>query len=203
MPSVRAEVWLADGRSISDERIAGYCDWLNVEEQKRLARFVRFERKRQFVLGRVLLRECLGSALQVPARTVRLLEQPGNAPRLVFPDIETAGLSISHSGDWVACAVSATTALGLDIERVDASRNIEELAAQAFDPEQRAWLAARPDSSRLRDFYQLWSQQEARFKLPAPVAYETALYHPELAAVLCSAQPLTDAPQFQNAILAP
>ena len=97
--------------------------------------------------------------------------------------------------------MSASTALGLDIERIDATRDIGALAAQAFDPGQQAWLAARPRSTRVRDFYQMWSQKEARFKLHSPAAYETALPHPAFAAVLCSAQPLAQAPRWQLAVL--
>ena len=113
---------------------------------------------------------------------------------LDLPGCADVGFSLSHSGHWVACAVSATTRLGLDVELIDASRNIDELAAQAFDAERQAWLAARPASDRPRDFYRMWSAAEARFKLGAPVAHESYLPHPELSIVLCGAQPLAHEP---------
>jgi 4'-phosphopantetheinyl transferase len=169
---------------------------------RRYSGFVRPERQRQFVLGRVLLRQCLGTVLAVPAREIRLVERPGNAPGLAWPDYAKPGFSISHSGNWVACAASASAALGLDIERIDLTRDIGGLSAQAFDREQQAWLAARPESTRVRDFYQMWSQAEARIKLGGPVACETALFHPEFAAALCSAHPLAEPPKLQMATLA-
>jgi 4'-phosphopantetheinyl transferase len=200
--TVQASVWFIDSDTIADDRLEEFRAWLGADELLRYSRFVRPERQRQFVLGRVLLRQCLAAVLSAPAREIRLVERPGNAPRLAWPDCPGAGFSISHSGNWVACAVSASTALGLDIERIDATRDIGELAAQAFDAEQQAWLAARPESTRVRDFYQLWSQAEARIKLGGPAACETALFHPGFAAALCSAHPLAGPPGLQLATLA-
>jgi 4'-phosphopantetheinyl transferase len=185
-----ATVWLLDCREIGDEELEPFAGWLGPSEAERLTRFVRAGRRRQFVAGRALLRKSLGQLLGMAPADVRLVERPGNAPLLDLPDCAEVGFSLSHSGHWVACAVSATSRLGLDVELIDASRNIVELAAQAFDAEQQAWLAARPVADRLRDFYQLWSANEARFKLGTAVAEEFYLAHPDLSIVLCSARRL-------------
>jgi 4'-phosphopantetheinyl transferase len=186
-----ATVWLLDCRGIGDAELAPFAGWLGPSEAERLTRFVRAGRRRQFVAGRALLRRSLGQLLGMAPADVRLVERPGNAPLLDLPGCAEVGFSLSHSGDWVGCAVSATSRLGLDVELVDASRNIDELAAQAFTAEQQAWLAGRPTSDRLQDFYRLWSATEARFKLGVPVAHELQLPHPELSIVLCSNRPST------------
>lgn len=194
-----ATVWLLDCRGIGDEELAPFAGWLGPSEAQRLARFVRAGRRRQFVAGRALLRQSLGALLGMSPESVRLVERPGNAPLLDVPGTEDVGFSLSHSGEWVACAVSATSRLGLDVERIDAARDIDALAAQAFDAEQQAWLAAQPASARVRDFYQLWSSAEARFKLGAPVEHEFRLPHPDLSIVLCSAQRLAPQPELKMA----
>jgi 4'-phosphopantetheinyl transferase len=148
------------------------------------------------------VRQALGQLLGVPAQCLTVIERTGQAPLLDLPGSVIPGFSISHTGNWVACAVSASTKLGLDIECIDATRDIPALAAQAFDADQRAWLAARPESTRMRDFYQMWSQAEARIKLGGHAAYEAALFHPEFAAALCSAHPLAEPPGLQLATLA-
>jgi 4'-phosphopantetheinyl transferase len=198
-----ARVWLVDGRGVDDAGLSAFLPWLSEGEVARYDAFVRRERQRQFVLGRVLLRRALGELLGVPARTIELTEQPGKAPRLAWPRCDSAGLSLSHSGPWVACAVSADTALGLDIEVIDSSRDLVALAGQAFGADQNAWLAARPDSCRVRDFYQLWSTQEARIKLGAEAAHTCIMQHPHFAAVLCSAQPLAGEPELRLVDLTP
>ena len=185
-----AVIWLVDGSIVSDDALD--FAWLSQSEAARDARFVRRQRQRQFLIGRILLRQALGQLLGAPADSVKLIEQPGYAPRLDRPDSAGVGFSLSHSGPWVACAVSLDTRLGLDIEVINPARDLQALAGQAFDPGQNAWLSARPESGRVRDFYLLWSANEARFKLNQSTmpSHCSELFHPLLSVSLCSAQPL-------------
>src|SRR5450830_560083 len=129
-----ALLWMVDADAVADADLQRYRGWLTDSEMARHQRFVRAQRQRQFIVGRVLLRAALGRVLGVLPQDIQLEEQVGKAPRMAAPVLKVAapGFSISHSGRWVACAVSAQTALGLDIELRDASRNLAALAAQAF-----------------------------------------------------------------------
>ncbi len=196
-----AELGLVDGRTVSDALLEGFIGWLGAGELARLARFVRRERRRQFLIGRVLARRALGALLDVAPDALEIEDVPGQKPVLASAH-GAAGFSISHSGPWVACAVSADTALGLDIELIDPARNIRALAEQAFGDEGGAWLSARPESTRIRDFYMRWSAQEAHIKLGAPPAQTVELFHPELSVVLCSAAALARAPELRAAMIA-
>lgn len=192
--AAHAAVWLLDGRAIDDAQLAPYAAWLGRAEALRYARFVRPLRRRQFLIGRALLRLALGELLGVPAGAVRLRERPGHAPALDFP-AAAPGFSLSHSGPWVACAVSADTALGLDIEVVDAARDLAALAEQAFEPAVATALARLPAAARAAAFYRAWSAQEARYKLGACAAPAClSLPHAELSIALCSAHPLAAPP---------
>lgn len=193
-------VHLVDGRTIAEGQFDDYVGWLGPVEMARYQRFVRPERRRQFVIGRVLARKALAQLLGADPRELPIEARPGQAPVLAGL-YHTTSFSISHSGAWVACAVSADSKLGLDIEQLDSTRNITALAEQAFDAERCAWLAARPQASRVRDFYTLWSEQEARIKLGAHAAIATELFHPELSIVLCSNMELHPAPQWKLAAL--
>jgi len=202
----RAEVLLIDGDAVNAESLAAFYSWLGKGEQARLQRFVREQRKRQFVVGRGLLRMALARLLNVAPETVGLEEQVGKAPRLILqpsparPSAASVGFSISHSGRWVACAVSRQTALGLDIEMRDMSRDLDALAAQAFGADEMPqWerLRALPAQQRADSFYRLWSEKEARFKLGrSDSVHCMAIPHAELSIVLCGAMPLA-APQLE------
>jgi 4'-phosphopantetheinyl transferase len=185
---------LVDGRGVAEDRLGDFVGWLGAGELSRYQRFVRPERRRQFLLGRVLARKALGLLLGVTPQDLHIADRPGQAPVLLGPH-STTSFSISHSGPWVACAVSADSALGLDIEQLDSTRNILALAEQAFGPERWAWLAAQPSETRLRDFYTMWSTQEARIKLGVEPAMTTELQHPDISIVLCSSVPLSPLPQ--------
>lgn len=198
---------MADADAVSEADLQRYRGWLTASEMARHQRFVRAQRQRQFIVGRVLLRMALGRLLRVAPQEIRLDEQVGKAPRLSAPLVKGAGpgFSIAHSGRWVACAVSAQTALGLDIELRDAARDLPALAAQAFDSAEMAqWarLQDLPGEQRTDGFYRLWSEKEARFKLGVAGGGHCVLVpHAELSIVLCSEQPLERAPRIELATL--
>ena len=201
--SAAALLWMVDADAVADADLLRYRGWLSPGEMARYQRFVRAQRQRQFVVGRVLLRMALGRLLGVAPQDVVLEEQVGKAPRLVAPASKGAppGFSIAHSGRWVACVASAQTALGLDIEMRDPGRDLAALAAQAFDAAEMAqWAGVQklPDEERIDGFYRLWSEKEARFKLSeTAVGHCVALPHAELSVVVCSELPLVRPPQIE------
>jgi 4'-phosphopantetheinyl transferase len=194
-------VWLTDAATLPDTALAGYTGWLGEGERQRAARFVRPARRRQFILGRALLRLALARLLGIAPHAIGLLERPGAAPMLALNGHEAVGFSISHSGRWVGCAVSLASRVGFDIELIDPARDIDALAEQAFDEQQRATLAARLPESRVRDFYTMWSTAEARFKLGAAPAAVFEFLHPELSVVLCCEQVLASQPALEIVML--
>lgn len=195
-----AKIWLVDSSLIEDRELACYTSWLGPTELQRYQRFVRQERQRQFLLGRILLRQSLSQLLDVPVSTLQLTERTGNAPQLDFPACPDLGFSLSHSGNWVACAVSASTRLGLDIELLNPDRDFSALALHAFDTAENAWLQQQDAGNHMRNFYRLWTSREARMKLNAKLnaASPECLHfpHPELSITLCSAGQFTSPPQL-------
>lgn len=191
-----AHLWLARTDGLDEARLAEYWHWLGAGERERT--FVREARRRQFIAARALLRIAVGTLLDVAPQAVSLGGAPGRAPWLVSPAAPLPGVSVSHSGHWVACALSTDTALGVDIELKDADRNIDALAEQAFDAATCARLAALPGDRRRDAFYGAWSAQEARIKLGVEAAHCVEVAHPELAVVLCSAAALARSPLLET-----
>lgn len=150
-----AALWLLDIGGVDEVAVDSFAARLGASEAARYARFVRPLRRRQFLLGRMLLRHAVGALLGVPAATVGAVEQPGRAPRLLLADAARAVpfFSLSHSGNWAACAVGVDTPLGLDIEVMDAARDVMALAGAAFGASQGDWLASLPEAARAPAFY--------------------------------------------------
>ncbi|PHV16298.1 4-phosphopantetheinyl transferase [Janthinobacterium sp. BJB303] len=202
LPSTGASIWLLDSRRIDLAQIGLYEAWLGAAEATRYAGFLRPRRRRQFLLGRALLRAAMGDMLQVAPAAIALEERPGQAPRLLAPAV-AVHFSISHSGNWVACALSGATPLGLDIELRDPRRDVLALARQAFGAAVAAALEQLPPQERRAAFYRRWSEAEARYKLGVEAASCVALAHAELSIVLCSAAPLAQPPLLILSGLAP
>jgi 4'-phosphopantetheinyl transferase len=187
-------LWLMDAGVLSGAALDGYAEWLGESERERCARFVRAQRRRQFIVGRALLRHALGRLLGVAPRSIVLRERPGNAPLLETPAPDGIGFSISHSGPWVACAASTVGALGLDIERIDARRDVLALAEQALGPEALVELQALEGDERVHAFYRMWCLHEAGIKLGGPGAGEYVFEQRGLAIALLCTVPLPVAP---------
>lgn len=204
-----------DGCSLQANDLGSLQAQLSVDEARHFARFVRAERQRQYLLGRILLRLAVGRLLGVPPAAVSAVDHIGFSPSLVLPaGCKPPGFSLSHSGRWVACAVGSSVALGLDVEIVDAGRDLAGLAETAFHPAESAWLRRRPDEDRVAAFYRLWTLKEALYKLmsnlgkvqeTAPLVddfgapatqgngwYSHAMTHADIAVALCSTQPLPE-----------
>jgi 4'-phosphopantetheinyl transferase len=212
-PSTR--LWLVDGRHLQDDLIDGLRAQLSTEEAQRTARFQRPERQRQYLLGRLLLRHAVGRTTGVPPSSISTLDRPGAAPLLILPDgVPQPGFSLSHSRHWIACAAGFDAALGLDVEVVDAERDVVALSETGFHPDEHAWLLRQTETERVDAFYRLWTLKEALFKLlsncgeqqrtPVVVVHDgqvlsqdeawfaARLKHPELSVTLCSTQPLRE-----------
>lgn len=195
--SASATLRLFDTRQASDAQLAPFMGWLAAPEMARYHAFVRAERRRQFVAGRVLARQMLGAQLGVAPASLALDAPSGAKPQLLGAPIPIH-FSISHSGPWVACAVGVGSDVGLDIERLDPKRDLLALAAQAFGEAERAALAAMDPAPRLRAFYRMWSGQEAWIKLGAPAVHSMDWPHAELAIVLCAAHALEAQPALHT-----
>lgn len=183
-------LWLADTAPLGADWFEAGLGWLNEAERLRHERFVRAERRRQFVAGRVLLRMALGTLLDIAPLEIALTERPGNAPALAFPKRSGIGLSISHSGQWVSCAVSPDGPVGLDIERIDPARDVAAIAEQAFGLEEAGRLNSLDPAVRVDTFYRMWCCHEAHIKLGGRGVHDIFHTFPGLALVLSSMEEL-------------
>lgn len=191
-------LWLADVNAWDQGAAARHAAWLGPGERARCARFVRAERRCQFIAGRTLLRLMLGRLLEVAPATIELAERPGQAPSLLSATNMPVGFSITHSGRWVACAASSASAVGLDIERVDNTRDVLALAEQAFGAAGVQALRACKPAVRNAVFYRMWCAHEAAIKLGTQSSILYSFEPPGLACILACAEPLATAPELQQ-----
>lgn len=170
-----ATLWLLNGDRIDDSRLVSLESQLGPDERLRHGRFVRPQRAREFLLGRLLLRHAARHLLGPAAASVDVAEREHQAPIVSFPTFPAPPdfhFSISHSRGWIACLASTVCAVGLDIENRMPARDIEESAAAAFDDAQRKWLAALDTQHRTEGFYRLWNNQEALHKLRSNLTWK-------------------------------
>jgi 4'-phosphopantetheinyl transferase len=135
--------------------------WFTPSEQERLALLVTDKRRSQFTAARWQARWLLAQVLGGTPRDW-LLEAPHDAPPQVTGRADLH-LSISHSGDYAACALSAEP-VGIDLEQPRARRDIAGLVSLCCTPGEQALFDGAPTQQRDALFHELWTVKEAWLK---------------------------------------
>lgn len=146
-------VWLC---SSVDVTATDTPDWVTAAEAGRLAR-LSGEPRADFLTSRWLIRHALAAASGCEARHC----SPADARPRTSDQPPGWQLSISHSGGVAGCAVSAGTAIGLDIEPITRRPSWQKVVKRWFSPQERAWLLAADDPEA---FLRVWTLKEAWLK---------------------------------------
>lgn len=149
-------------------------DWFSQAERTRLSTITAPRRRSQFIAGRWLARRCLAAQAGGHWQDYALSAPDDGAPQLLAAPVPGVWyFSLSHSGDWLACAISPQP-VGVDVECSDRERDFQALNEWMHEPlalqdapgnpwEQQAW------------FYAQWTLKEAWLKQvtaanPAPMS---------------------------------
>ena len=135
---------------------------LSDDERSRRARYRGEEAQYQFLLSRALLRRVLGKISG--ERPEALIFRPSDTGKPLLANVPELHFSLSHSGQWIALAVSCEADIGVDIEQPLRPRNFLRIANHYFHPDEQALLASSPPELLPVHFYRLWTMKEAFFK---------------------------------------
>lgn len=134
-----------------------HADLLTPAERRRAEAFRRDEDRDRFTTANALLRlaaeDFLGTA-PVVDRTCPRCGEPHGKPR-----VQGVEVSVSHSGDLIAVALTDLGPVGVDVEETKRHTDIDSLLRYVFSA---AELAAIPDPAVL--FYQAWTRKESVLK---------------------------------------
>jgi len=120
------------------------------------------DKKKQFIGCRYLLAELLNEHFNITTLpNIKITENS----RPQFEKSNLPDFNISHSGDFVAVAISTVGKIGLDIEFDRPRKNILTIAKQFFSEPENIWLSKQTNT--LDAFWQLWTLREAALKLYA------------------------------------
>jgi 4'-phosphopantetheinyl transferase len=145
--------------------VAARCrELLDAGERARADAFLIPRDRRRFEVAHWALRILAGRELG--ERPAALAWTPGRhgKPQLA-PPWDALHTSLSHSGDWVAAAVSVSRPVGVDVQHLVAGQDAVGLAARFFPPAEAAHVAAgRDEHVRAQRFARLWTRKEAVVK---------------------------------------
>jgi phosphopantetheinyl transferase len=89
-------------------------------------------------------------------------------PKLAGPDLpeqlQSLQFNLSHSRDWLVCAISGAASVGVDLEYCDPGRDTRKLAHRFFHPDEVATIDVCDAAGHVDRFYDYWTLKEARVK---------------------------------------
>ena len=127
------------------------------EKQDRIKRFHAFRDKRNCLLGDILVQVEISRITGLKNAQLHFAVNERGKPYLI--DCPNIHFNISHSGDYIACAISEEP-VGIDIEQIK-SADIH-IAHRFFAMDEVEYIQSDDANSR---FYEVWTMKESRIKL--------------------------------------
>ena len=124
--------------------------------QRQAMRFVRWQDRHANLLGKTLLREGLKKHGYPPDCLKNISYTEYNRPCIDG----AIDFNISHSGNYVVCAINTAGRVGVDVERMK-PLHIEEFKDCMTSEE---WRAIQEAPGHLEKFYELWTLKESVIK---------------------------------------
>jgi 4'-phosphopantetheinyl transferase len=137
---------------------------LSPDEQDRANRFKVEHARDQFIGARVVLRCLLAGYLGMEAGDLVFSYQANGKPQLAALQGERLEFNLSHSGDFVVCAVAWKRNLGVDIEQIRADVGYEDIVHAHFSAREIEELTRLPPDQRRHAFFAAWTRKEAYVK---------------------------------------
>jgi 4'-phosphopantetheinyl transferase len=151
-------VWFCLTETVTDQGLSDALDILSPDERVRHERFRLSWDRRDFALAHALLRTSLSRYGEQPPASWRFTTTSQGKPILDPPSF---GFNLSHTKGLVACAVAIGGDVGVDVERVDRTREIDSSWASHFSRSEVEQLAACPPDVRRDRFFDTWTLKEA------------------------------------------
>lgn len=173
LPIGEAHVW----RTRLDqppERVDEFLRTLDDEERTRVSRFHFEKHRRNFVVGRGVLRLLLSRYLGTQPEDVRF-EYGAQGKPVLGGEHRAAWLrfNASHSGEMALYAFVRDCDVGVDVEVIKGDFATEEIAERYFSAPEIEALRALPLMEKPAAFFRFWTRKEAYIK-----AIGTGLSHP-------------------------
>jgi 4'-phosphopantetheinyl transferase len=146
---------------ISATALRGVSSCLSPEERQRADLFRRSLDRARFLAARGWLRRLLASQLLCAPGEVRIVTGDSGKPMLACSDLR---FSAARSAGVALYATSWRMDVGVDVEAIRATADIDGIAARFFSPAEQRALASLPPAQRLAASFQCWTRKEAYVK---------------------------------------
>lgn len=159
-------IWLAN-LELEIYAMSKFLRDLSLTERTR-AQNLRFDHdRRRFVLAKGILRNLLGSYLEIPPNEIQFTSGPSGKPELAERSQRRDGpvyFNQAHSGHLGIYAFSRKRRVGVDIEEIRPFPDMDQLAPLLFSAHELAVFQALNPAEKEAAFFSTWTHKEAFVK---------------------------------------
>lgn len=147
--------------SESEKDIPYFISILSEDERQKAEKF-KFSRDRNFsIVSRGILRCLLGKYLEKSPKNIEIIYGLWGKPCLIGQPLY---FNLSHSRDCALYAITQNYEVGVDLEYIDSSLDLEAIALSILSPQELAfWESIKPEE-KLNTFFKHWVCKEAFLK---------------------------------------
>ncbi len=148
--------------SENKSKSAYFLSLLSQDEKERASEFRFFRDQQKYTISRGILRHLLGEYLGETPQKVEILYGLWGKPCL--PKEKALSFNLSHSGDTVLYALTQYYEVGIDVERIDKTLGLEDMARSIFSIKELSHWHALPSEEKVSVFFKCWVSKEAFLK---------------------------------------
>jgi len=157
-------VWRAS-LELPASRVQSLKHTLAADELSRAERFHFQKDRKHFIVARGLFRAILSRYFDMEPGQLRFRYSPYGKPALATtPGQDTLSFNVSHSHGLALYAITRGREIGVDLERISADLDCEQIAARFFSPRENAVLRALPTELKSKAYFNCWTRKEAYIK---------------------------------------
>ncbi|MCI0470756.1 MAG: 4'-phosphopantetheinyl transferase superfamily protein [Candidatus Aminicenantes bacterium] len=144
--------------NVAGETVERLLPFVAPDKQARIRRFYKWMDSLRSLFADLLIRHIIIHKTNLKNADITFSTNAYGKPSLNFPgDLH---FNLSHSGDWVVCAVDAAP-VGIDVEQI--SPVDLDISKNYFSPDEHADLMSKDD--KIAYFFTLWTLKESYIKI--------------------------------------
>ncbi|MBM7624592.1 4'-phosphopantetheinyl transferase family protein [Sporohalobacter salinus] len=146
-------------KKLNDSKFNKILPLISLEKQNKAKKFLKKKDAYRTIIGEILIRSLIYNEFKIKNQNIIFKKNDYGKPFLKdYPEFH---FNVSHSGEWVVCAVSDRK-IGIDIEKIDFIDF--KIAQNFFTKEEYNNLMSKNKKDRLEYFYYLWTSKESYIK---------------------------------------
>lgn len=146
--------------NISQEKLNNLCLLIDSEKKYKVKKFINKRDKIRTLIGGILIRTIIGEELKIGDKYIKFNKNQYGKPYL--KDYANFNFNISHSGEYVVCAVD-NKPIGIDVEEIKHIK-YEEIAKNFFATKEFDDILNQDLEFQLNRFYEMWTLKESYIK---------------------------------------